>query len=1134
MATIDDVKKGTPALVLLSGEPGIGKSRLAREVADIAEQRDSGVCSGRFIEGSSIPYLPFANAIVPYLERNGILDDERLGSRSAVLRKVAFGTSPGTDVHPDSRGELVQALIEATVLLAARKPLVLVIDDLHWAEQEELEVVRDFLLGLLDRGGVEPVRVAMVLMHRPPGDSQALARCIARLRREPRCHPFALEGLSETELHELIRLATHRSCSASPLGALYAATQGNPLHAIEAVDALVRDGSLREERGMLVSAREFVTVPVPAELEATVKARVEELAAETRDVLAIASLLGDDVSVEELTLATGKPEPTILDILDSAEAHRVIVPVAADLVRFVHPRLRAALRDTLSERRRTRTHAEIAQRLSRNDDSDAAYVLRMAHHLVAAGNQADPAMRLRFTLRAARVAGERQAWRESARYGEAAIADAGEFAQLAPEDQAAHILATAVAHYHSSDPRRCMERYGEAAARFRELGDVEQWGEALEGWMSLVIVAEGRGALSRCRSARRAFLRDARGISVEARARVDYQYAGALYNASSPRSVVFADHAFKLAQESGDAELIAKTGFGVGTTSLGTLQPRRAAAALEESLLNASNLADPWESTKSLINLPTAYFLLGEFQRANDAFTTASETFASLGKWGQGSFVLGVPCGMALLRGDFDSVERHVQRSRMQMQRTDWRPTAPEIFLPLALSRAFVGRHEHALDAVGMLAEWAPEVAGALRPVIDAIHRGDHASVGQQPTREAPSRPLPKTMEALRSVALALEAWSFATDSPPPEGARQLLATAEERGVVFVPGVGTSVARLRAIDALASGERSAAAAHAERAAAIARSVSATLESGRCDLLRAQVLVQDDPAGARKLATEALATFEELGANVLAKLARRIVEAGADRPIVQPLYPGGLSSAEFDLLVEISRGANTPDIGDQLTLSPAAVERTRRGLALAGLDSPEAAHAYLAKHGLLPLEAGVAGLPSLAPGRFRVIMFTDGVASTSTNLALGDAAYARLIKTHHAIIAAEVARDGGSTLKTMGDGVMASFPTCAGALACAARIRTRFMELERNPNSESVPVRIGLHAGEPVDFGDDLIGLSVTIAARICARAGAGEVLVSDPVRMLASGLPFRFAFHGQFPLKGLDERVRLYRMSSAG
>ena len=125
--------------------------------------------------------------------------------------------------------------------------------------------------------------------------------------------------------------------------------------------------------------------------------------------------------------------------------------------------------------------------------------------------------------------------------------------------------------------------------------------------------------------------------------------------------------------------------------------------------------------------------------------------------------------------------------------------------------------------------------------------------------------------------------------------------------------------------------------------------------------------------------------------------------------------------------------------------------------------------------------------------------------------------------------------GGSEVKTMGDGFMASFSSATKALECAIAMQRAFADHNEGAE-EPIKVRVGLNAGEPIaeddpDGRSDLFGTAVNLAARICAHAEAGQILVPIVVRELTAGKQFLFADLGETELRGFEDPVRLYEIS---
>jgi class 3 adenylate cyclase len=157
---------------------------------------------------------------------------------------------------------------------------------------------------------------------------------------------------------------------------------------------------------------------------------------------------------------------------------------------------------------------------------------------------------------------------------------------------------------------------------------------------------------------------------------------------------------------------------------------------------------------------------------------------------------------------------------------------------------------------------------------------------------------------------------------------------------------------------------------------------------------------------------------------------------------------------------------------------------------------------------------------------RTVLFTDLVGHTEMMSRLGDQKGRAVLREHETITREVLKVNGGTEVKTMGDGFMASFASVTKAVECAISLQRAVAEREGEPLS----VRVGLNAGEPIEEDGDLFGATVILASRIAAKAEGGEILVADTVRGLCSGKGFLFADRGDFVAKGFEEPVRVYEV----
>jgi class 3 adenylate cyclase len=174
-------------------------------------------------------------------------------------------------------------------------------------------------------------------------------------------------------------------------------------------------------------------------------------------------------------------------------------------------------------------------------------------------------------------------------------------------------------------------------------------------------------------------------------------------------------------------------------------------------------------------------------------------------------------------------------------------------------------------------------------------------------------------------------------------------------------------------------------------------------------------------------------------------------------------------------------------------------------------------------------AGRRSSKAIGPSGPVTVLFTDVEGSTSLTHRLGDARAREALRTHEHIVRDALRSCGGSEIKTMGDGFMASFSSATRALECAIAVQ-RAMAEHNETALEPILVRIGLNAGEPIAEEKDLFGTAVNLAARVAAKAAGGEILVSDVVRQLVAGKGFLFSDRGDVALRGFEDPVRLYEV----
>ena len=160
---------------------------------------------------------------------------------------------------------------------------------------------------------------------------------------------------------------------------------------------------------------------------------------------------------------------------------------------------------------------------------------------------------------------------------------------------------------------------------------------------------------------------------------------------------------------------------------------------------------------------------------------------------------------------------------------------------------------------------------------------------------------------------------------------------------------------------------------------------------------------------------------------------------------------------------------------------------------------------------------------------RTVLFTDMVGHTEMMQRLGDANGRDVLREHERITRETLKEHGGQEIKTDGDSFMVSFGSVTSAVDCAIALQRAFAARNEGAD-EALHVRIGLNAGEPVEENGDLFGSTVIMASRVAAKAGAGEILIPEPLRHLLTGKSYVYADRGETMLKGFEDAVRLYEV----
>ena len=363
-ALLDDATSGAVA-ALIGGDAGVGKSRLVTEVTSIAAGQGFTVLCGQCAEiGDSVPYLPFADAI-----RTASAEVEAAVKARPVLARLLPDGGAGGDPETDRAG-LTRQQMFGTVLgllaeLSARGPVLLVLEDLHWADASTRDLLT-FLLRML-----HGERVAIIGTYRTDDlyRRHPLRPVVADLLRLPSVTSVQLGPLSPSALTELLFAIADAPgrLSAATVNQIVASAEGNAYYAEELLAALSDPADARNG-------------PVlPSGLAALLMSRVERVSDAAQRVLRAASVAGRRSGDDLVRAASGLPDAAYDEAVREAVANQLLVPDGADGYSFRHALLREAVYSDLLPGERTRLHGQLAALLSGVPGAAA----ELAHHSLA-------------------------------------------------------------------------------------------------------------------------------------------------------------------------------------------------------------------------------------------------------------------------------------------------------------------------------------------------------------------------------------------------------------------------------------------------------------------------------------------------------------------------------------------------------------------------------------------------------------------------------------------------------------------------------------------------------------------------------------------------------------------------------
>ena len=480
-ADLDAAVGGRGGVVLVAGEPGIGKTRLSEELAARAAARGAVVLWGRCWEGAGAPsFWPWVQVVRGYVQVQAgdpasLRHDLGAGAADiAQLVPAVHDCIPDLPAPPPlepeaARFRLFDSLTGFLRTAAARRPLLVVLDDLHWADVPSLALLR-FMSRELE--GTGPLVVGSYRQSEV-GQGHPLLAAVADLTRGQH-RWLLLGGLGQRDVTSFVALVAGAEPSAELAAEVYRQTDGNPFFVTEVVRLLASQGRLDPAaKGAAV-----LEGGLPEGVRAVVAERLGRLSDDCRRILEVAAVVGRDFELRVLQPPSGLDTERLLVLLEEAEAVRVVgaVPDGLSRWRFAHALVREVLYEGLLAARRVHLHRLVGEALEAVYAADPGpHLAELAHHLVEAapGSEETAAKAVQMATLAGRRALEVLAWEDAAELFERALAALEVTERPGPQQRCELLLAVGEARMAASDVPAARIAYQQAGELARRIGSSE-------------------------------------------------------------------------------------------------------------------------------------------------------------------------------------------------------------------------------------------------------------------------------------------------------------------------------------------------------------------------------------------------------------------------------------------------------------------------------------------------------------------------------------------------------------------------------------------------------------------------------------------------------------------------------------
>lgn len=877
-------------MVLIAGAPGIGKSRLAAELAELARQRDLVVLTGRgWADVGARPYWPWVQVLRTYLRVTGLEDARAVAGPSAeelghLVPEIEVAPAEhAADEDPNAaRFRLFDAVATFLRDVADRRPLVVVLEDLHAADTPSLLLLRFLASQLAD------VPMLVIGTYRDPELAPSDPRAIAidQLRRDPNTVEMPLAGLRVADAARMVASTIGSRPDPGVVRALWRETHGNPLFLAHAARLLDAEGRLARP-GVL----EGIGRVVPTEVRDVILRRAEQLSPDAIPVLSHAAVLGPEFETDMLRRLLDLPAAEVLRHLEDAAAAGLVADVTGSPghYRFVHDLVRESLGDVLPAAERIGLHRRIVETLEGlHADDLAAHAPALAYHALEAAlgdpldrSPDDAASLARRAVAYARQAGDEAmrgfAWEEAARLYRTAIAVGDRTRALDDRLRFDLLMSHGEAESRGGSLEVAREVFAEAVAMGRRMGSARDVATAVIGYSGRLVWAragDDHRTLPLLREALAMLAGDDHGV----RARLLVRLACALrgQRGAHEESEALSRQAVELARELGDDLTLT---YVLGGRAWAIWWPDNTVERIEiaREMLEVARRAEDSErivDAHTMLNL--SYLELGQLDRARAEIGEIDRVAGRIRQPVQRWLGIGQRAALELCVGNFAEAERLIagvdEDAPVTYGRDDVSAARIHRFL-IARERGEVADVEPVLRASVTELPWYPLHRGALANALLDLGRREEARAVVDDLARDDFAVFVEDNEWNLGVSLAAEAIARLGDRTRARQAYRLLAPRAGRHAFGSPEGSVGVTdRYLGLLAAALDDLDAAVGHLEDAVSLnarmgLRPWTAHAQADLADALERRGVAGDADRVAA-LRAEALATAQALGMGVL--------------------------------------------------------------------------------------------------------------------------------------------------------------------------------------------------------------------------------------------------------------------------